>query len=218
MEDNKKHIEEKVTIKAWISLFILLIMFSGIFRNSTGPLQAFDFSVLTGKFGNIGELGNFVGKGGVGARHGFLYALSLTPTIVLAVGLIEVVEQMGAMAAARKLFQPILKPLYGIPGITGISYVASFTSSDIAAFMTKELVEAGEITDKERTIYVSYQYAGSAVILNTIGTQAPLLPIIVLPVGAMIAVLWICKTVGANLMRLYLKYESKKSNQLAKEV
>jgi len=84
--------------------------------------------------------------------------------------------------------------------------------------LTLELVEAGEITDKERTIYVSYQYAGSAVILNTIGTQAPLLPIIVLPVGAMIAVLWICKTVGANLMRLYLKYESKKSNQLAKEV
>ncbi len=207
---NKNQENEKITLKAWISLFVLIILFSGIFQNAEGPIQALDFSNLTGKFGSIYEGVNFQGKGGSGAREGFLFALTLIPTTALAVGLIEVVEHLGAMKAAAKFFNPLLRPLLGIPGVAGISFVSSFTSSDIAAFLTKELVDSGQMTDDERTTFVAYQYAGSAVVLNTISTQAPLLPIVVMAVGPIILLLWICKLFGANLVRLIVKSSNKR--------
>lgn len=206
---NMEH-ENKVTWKGWVSLFVLMTLFSGIFKDSEGILQAFDFANLAGKFGGIYEGINFVGKGGAGAREGFLFTLTLIPTVCLAVGLIDVVESMGAMDAAAKLFNPLLRPILGIPGIAGISFVASFTSSDIASFMTKELVENGDMTDDERTIYIAYQYAGSAVVLNTINTQAPLLPISLLAIGPIIIIEMICKILGANLVRFIIKIGNKR--------
>lgn len=197
--------EKRVTWKGWLSLFVLIILFSGIFQYSEGVLKAFDFGNLTGQFGEIYEGINFVGEDGTGAREGFLFTLTLIPTVCLAVGLIDVVESMGAMDAAERIFNPLLRPLLGIPGIAGISFVASFTSSDIASFMTKELVESGQMTDDERTIYVAYQYAGSAVVLNTINTQAPLLPIALLALGPIIVIEIICKILGANLVRFIIK-------------
>ncbi len=137
--------------------------------------------------------------------------------VCLAVGLIDVVESMGAMDAAAKLFNPLLRPLLGIPGIAGISFVASFTSSDIASFMTKELVETGHMTDDERTIYVAYQYAGSAVVLNTINTQAPLLSISLLAIGPIILIEIVCKILGANLVRLIIGIGSKKERGVKHE-
>ncbi len=202
-----KQQENKVTLKGWISLILLIVLFSGVFKNAEGPLSAFDFSNLTGKFGGIYEGVNFQGKGGTGgAREGFLFALTLIPTVSLAVGLIEVVEHLGGMQAATKLFTPILRPLLGISGSAGLAFVSSFTSSDVAAALTKELTESGgELTDDERSIFTAYQYAGSAVILNTFGTQAPLLPIVVLAPGPIIVILWICKVLGANIVRFVLK-------------
>ena len=58
------------------------------------------------------------------------------------------------------------------------------------------------------TSFVAYQYAASAVIINTISTQAPLLPIIKLAVGPVIVYLWIFKVLGANIMRLVVKKEA----------
>lgn len=207
--------EEKVTWKGWVALFILIIMFSGVFENAEGPLKALDLSNLIGEFGTIGEGGNFRGTGGSGARDGFLFTLTLIPTTCLAVGLIDLVEHLGGLKAAAILFNPILRPLLGIPGIAGLAFVSSFTSSDIAAFMTKQLVEDGHMTDDERTVFVAYQYAGSAVVLNTIGTQAALLPIVLLPVGPLIVILWICKILGANLVRLIIKSRNKKAGAAA---
>jgi len=203
--------EQKITWKGWISLIILVILFSGVFQNSEGPLAALDFSNLSGSFGTIADGTNFVGKGGVGAKEGFLFALTLIPNICLAVGLIDVATHFGAMDAATKVFNPILRPLLGISGETGIAFVSSFTSSDIGAVMTKQLYEEGKITDDERTIFVAYQYAGSAVVLNTINTQAPLLPLSLLALGPIILIEFICKVFGANLIRLYLNIKSKKA-------
>ncbi|MDU9051291.1 MAG: nucleoside recognition domain-containing protein, partial [Clostridioides difficile] len=154
---------------------------------------------------------DFMGKGGTGAKDGFLFALTLIPTVCFAVGLIDVVESMGGMKAASKIFNPLLRPLLGIPGIAGIAFVSSFTSSDVASIMTKELFESGEITDDERTIFVAYQYAGSAVILNTINTQAPLLPIALLALGPIILIEIFCKILGANLVRLIIGVRNKKN-------
>ncbi len=211
----KAELDNKVRWTGWLFLAILIIMFSGIFQHAQGPLRALDLSNLIGKFGTIGEGGNFTGKGGTGARDGFLFTLSLIPTVCLAVGLIDLVEYMDGMKAAAKLFNPILRPLLGIPGIAGLAFVSSFTSSDIAAFMTKELVDNKYMTDDERTVFVAYQYAGSAVIINTIGTQAPLLPIVLMAVGPIIVLLWICKVFGANLVRLIIKSKNKKAGVAA---
>ncbi len=202
--------EEKITWKGWLSLILLIILFSGIFQSSEGPLAALDFSNLSGSFGIIADGNNFVGKGGFGGKEGFLIALTLIPNICLAVGLIDVAEHFGAMDAATKVFNPILKPLLGISGETGIAFVSSFTSSDIGAVMTKQLFDEGKITDEERTIFVAYQYAGSAVVLNTINTQAPLLPLSLLALGPIILIEFICKVFGANLVRLYLRVKRKK--------
>ena len=38
---------ERVTVKGWVSLLVLLLMLSGIFMNQEGPLAAIDFSNLS---------------------------------------------------------------------------------------------------------------------------------------------------------------------------
>lgn len=212
--DNEKNID-KITWKGYLSLFVLIILFSGIFQKSDSFLKAFDFSNLSGTFGGIYEGISFIGKGGTGAKEGFLFALTLIPTVCLAVGLIDVVESMGAMKAAAKLFNPILRPLLGIPGSTGIAFVSSFTSSDVAAFMTKELYERKDITEEERAIFVSYQYAGSAVILNTINTQAPLLAIVPIALGPILIIEIFCKILGANVLRLWIKIRKAKEMEMS---
>ncbi|MEG0686808.1 MAG: hypothetical protein RR425_05940, partial [Erysipelotrichales bacterium] len=60
MEDKVK---DKLTWKAWLSLFMLIVLFSGVFKDFAGPLKAFDFLNLNGDFGKIYEEINFVGKG-----------------------------------------------------------------------------------------------------------------------------------------------------------
>lgn len=212
MEGTK--IPDKIGWKGWVSLAVLIILFSGIFKNVEGPLAAFDFGNLCGKFGIIADGVNFLGKGGTGAREGFVFALTLIPTVCLAVGLISVVEELGALKAAAKLFNPLLRPLLGIPGICGIAFVASFTSSDVGSFTTKQLFEEGSISDDERSIFIAYQYAGSALILNTINTQAPLLPFSLLALGPLIAILFVCKVFGANLLRIYINIAGKRGGAL----
>lgn len=200
--------EYKVTWKGWLSLVILVIALSGIFGKAEGPWRALDFQVLTGEFGQVAKGMIFTGKGGVGAREGFMFALTLFPTLMFALGIVQVAESMGALLAAEKLFRPILKPFMGIPGVSGLAFVSSFTSSDVGAVMTKGLVEEKMMTDDERTIFVAYQYAGSAPVANTFGTGAALLPISVLPVGIIIALIFVVKVLGANLVRFYLKWHS----------
>ena len=176
MSDNTS-VDYKVSWKGWLSLIILIISFSGIFAKDPGPLRALDFQVLTGEFGQVAKGIIFTGKGGVGAREGFMFALTLFPTLMFALGCINVAESMGALRAAEKVFRPILLPFMGIPGATGLAFVSSFTSSDVGAVMTKGLVEGKMMTDDERTIFVVYQYAGSAVFTNSFDTGAALLPI-----------------------------------------
>ncbi|MCI1930773.1 MAG: hypothetical protein LKJ13_03645 [Clostridia bacterium] len=213
---NTQQKEEKVTIKGWIALIVLCVMFSGVFKNFDGPLKAFDFLNLSGAFGKIGDTANtFIGSGGSGAKEGFLEALALIPAVSFAVAMIDTVTELGAMNAAVKLFNPILKPMLGIPGACGISFVATFTSSDIGAVMTRELYDEGQITDKQRSIFASYQYAGSAVILNTINTQAPLLPIVLLAIGPIIVLLFLCKVFGANMVRIILSMKERKAGGVA---
>ena len=210
-EKNVKQPKEKVGIVAWISLVVLIVVLSGVFRTSDTPLKVLDFTNLSGSFGTIGDTGaNFLGSGGSGAKDGFMAGLNLIPAVMLFCGLLGVFEQLGAFKASNILFSPLLRPILGIPGHAGVAFLSSFTGSDVAAVMTRDLYDEGKMTDDERTVFVAYQYAGSACINNTITGGAPLLAICPIALGAIIVIEFICKLIGANLVRLVLFFSRKK--------
>jgi len=218
---NKEHLlqtDEKVTWVSYAALLFAIVFFSGIFSTAKGWLQVLDFTVLQGSFGTIGEGGKeiFRGSGGTGARDGFLFALTLMPSVILALGVISVVESLGGLAAAQKLMSPLLKPLIGIPGICGLALIASFQSTDAGASMTKTLYESGVITDEERTIFATFQISADATITNYFSSGAALFAFLGTPIIVPFVVILVFKIVGANLMRLYLKKIGQKAkNSLA---
>lgn len=201
----------KITWKSWLSLIFLIICFSGIFSHSDTPLKALDLMSLLGQFGHAeGAKVALQGAGGSGGRDGFAFALTMVPVTMIAMGLLEVCQHYGALFAAGKLFQPILRFLMGIPGICGLAFVSSFTSSDVGAIMTQDLYKEGLINDDERTIFAAYQYAGSATINNTVAGGAPLVPISLLPVGIILLLIILVKILGANIVRFYLIWYHRK--------
>ena len=168
-------------------------------------------------FENIEPLRTFLREqagletGGTGAKDGFMAGFNLIPAVMFFCGLLGVFEQLGAFKASDILFRPLLRPLLGIPGKCGIAFISSFTGSDVAAVMTRELYESGDITDDERTIFVAYQYAGSACINNTITGGAPLVAICPVALGPCILIMVLCKLIGANVVRIILRLRRKKA-------
>ena len=92
----------------------------------------------------------FVGMGGVSARGGFIFALSLIPSVMLAIGVVDVLDHYGALSAAQKLMTPLFKPLMDVPGLVGLALITDLQSTDAGAALTKELYDDGLI-DKKRT-------------------------------------------------------------------
>ena len=88
MEQEKN--QSKVGIGAYIALAVAILFFSGLFMKVEGMkwLSAFDFTTLGGTFGTMKDpaKNTFIGAGGVSAKAGFLFALSLAPTVMLALG------------------------------------------------------------------------------------------------------------------------------------
>ena len=243
----------KAGIGAYIALIFAVIFFSGISvskpvqdfgtviaeKLNVEPqkvhdvFSVFDFNTLNGKFGKVllpekadkpGEHpGNFSGDGGVGARQGFMFALTLMPTTLFAMGIIAVLEYYGALEAMRRLLQRILKPLMGIPGDTGLAMIASFQSTDAGAALTRALYDEGKINAQERDIFAMFQFSAGAPITNFLSSGAALLALtaaaavaggeaekVPTSIGACLAVIFIFKVVGANLMRFYLRLAARK--------
>ena len=205
----------KVTWVGYAAFFFAILIFSGIFSSSEGWLKVFDFNVLNGSFGKIEgaeKAFTFRGAGGSGARDGFLFTLELIPAVILALGLVNVIDGLGGLKAAQKLMSPILKPLLGVPGISALANIANMQSTDAAAGMVKELADAGEITDQERSVIITYQTSASAFITNYFSSGAAVFSFMLVPIIVPIFVMFIFKIIGANLMRLYLKTVYKKEN------
>ena len=165
--------------------------------------------------------GNFSGEGGVGARQGFMFALSLVQTTLLAMGIIAVLEHYGALEAMRRLLQRTLKWLMGIPGDTGLAMIASFQSTDAGAALTRSLYDQGQLSTRERDIFTMFQFSAGATITNFLGSGAALLALtsvaadgttqgVPTTIGICFAVLFFFKFFGANLMRLYLNFADRK--------
>lgn len=211
MGDQKEDL--KVSWVGYAAFIFAILVFSGAFSSSEGWLRVFDFNVLNGSFGKIEGVEKsftFRGVGGSGARDGFLFCFELIPAVILALGLVNVIDGLGGLKAAQKLMSPILKPLLGVPGISALANIANMQSTDAAAGMVKELADAGEVTDNERSVLITYQTSGSAFVTNYFSSGAAVFGFMVAPIILPIIVIFVFKIVGANLMRLYLKTCSKK--------
>ena len=214
MEKNEKKLtnfdseEWRVGPKAFISLAAAILFFSGIMTGFDGMkwLSAFDFSTLIGKFGTVKTLGkdNFVGTGGLGARGGFMFALSLVPSVMLAIGCLEVLSHYGAIKAAHKLLTPLLRPLLGVPGLTGLALITDLQSTDAGAALTKELYDQDLITKKELTIIGSWQYSGAGLINNYFAIGSALFSYLTVPLLVPFLLMFVFKFVGAMFVRFVL--------------
>lgn len=198
----------------YIWLVLIIVFFSGLLKN-VEYLRFLDFSTLVGNFGSIvaGDATfTFTGKGGAAAKDGFLFGVSLVPPAMLALGAIRIAEYYGALEAARRLLTPVLKPLLGIPGVAGLALIASLQNVDAGGGMTRELYDKGEITDRERSLFVAFQLTGGGVIVNFFGTGAALFsltgpdgaPAIAMAMIVPFVVILVFKVISANMMRGYL--------------
>ncbi len=219
MENTDSHDGEKVGIGGYISLILAIAFFSGLLK-TTEWWGVLDFTTLNGSFGKLMGGGSFRGAGGSGAKDGFIFALSLVPTCMFALGMVRVFEHFGALEAARKLLTPILRRLLGIPGVSGLTLIASLQNTDTGATMTKSLHEKGELNNKEMHIFTAFQFACGATIVNFMGSGAVLLTLtnadgsLAVPssVGMILGVIFVCKFIGANILRLYLNRLERKGS------
>ena len=195
----------------YVALVVVVLFFSGVFSECTGLMSCLDFTVLNGSFGKIAENFTFIGKGGSGARHGFLFALSLIPGIMLALGVVEVAERLDALRAAQRLLTPLMRPLMGLPGIAGLALISSLQSSDAGAAMTRELSEKGLITEAEKVIFAAFQFSSGSSITVYLSMGLALFPYLSVSHLVPLGVILFYKVVGMNLMRLYLRMVTKKA-------
>ena len=190
---------------SYVALFFLIVFFSGVAK-SLGPAWGFlDYATLVGRFGEVSQSTTFLGVGGTGARGALLYAASFIPSLMLAVGVIEVATHLGALKAAQALLTPVLRPLMGVPGASAVAIIASLMSSDAGAAATRELVDSKMANEKERTILCAFEFSSGASVIFYLTVASVLFSL--LPINYLVPLLvtLLFKVVGANLVRLYLK-------------
>ncbi len=190
---------------SFVALFFLIVFFSGVAK-SLGPAWGFlDYATLVGRFGEVSQSTTFLGVGGSGARGALLYAASFIPSLMLAVGVIEVATHLGALKAAQALLTPVLRPLMGVPGASAVAIIASLMSSDAGAAATRELVDSKMANEKERTILCAFEFSSGASVIFYLTVASVLFSL--LPINYLVPLLvtLLFKVVGANLVRLYLK-------------
>ncbi len=194
--------------KAFAALAVAILFFSGMLVKIPDMqwLSAFDFSTLVGKFGVVKSLGKdtFLGSGGLGARGGFMFALSLIPGVMFAVGCIEVLDHYGAIRAAQRLLTPLLKPLLGLPGLTGLAMMTDLQSTDAGAALTKELYDKKLVDLKELTVMTAWQYSGAGLINNYFMIGSALLAYLTCPLLIPLILMLVFKFVGAIYVRIIL--------------
>ena len=113
--------QNQVGIGGYISLIFAIVFFSGLCASKQW-WGIFDFTTVNGAFGQLVSgvtetdgaiktaMTTFRGKGGSGAIDGFMFALTLVPTVMFALAMITIFDHYGALRAARKLLTPVLRP------------------------------------------------------------------------------------------------------------
>ncbi len=209
-----QHPHREVTWVSYVALLVAIVIFSGIFAKAVGWWRFIDFTVLLGSFGSIqGAEATYVfrGAGGTGARDGFLFAISLMPAVILALGIVSIVEGLGGLAAAEKMMTPVFRPLVGIPGIVGLAFITSLQSTDGSAAMTKQLFDDQDITDKDRTIFAQLMFSANGTVTNYFSSGAALFAFLSVPIILPLLLLFVFKIFGANVMRVIVNMAEKKA-------
>ena len=196
-------------IVSYCALFAFILIFSGVLKGIP-ILKAFDFESMLGSFGIIkGAEGDFLGVGGKGVRIGYATVLTLVPTLMLSMGIVELVGHLGAFDAAGKIFNPIMRGLFGVPGSMAIPLVASLNSSDVSAVTTRDMFNDGAVTDEERTKLIAFQAPGCGLIPNAIIVAGMLTGVVDLTLVEIIGLCLVVKVISSNLMRLILIFTSR---------
>lgn len=217
MSEEKKEACETQSVKVpwtgYLALVFAVVFFSGLLASQKGWITAFDFNALAGKFGVMKDAAKatFQGQGGFGARDGFMFGFGLLPSVMLALGMVEIVDHLGGLKAAEKLLTPILRPLLGIPGIAGLAMVTSFQSTDAGAGMTRMLRETGCITENEKTVFCAFQFSAGGTVTNYLASGAALFSFVTVPIVLPLVLIFVLKIFGANLVRIYLNRFEKES-------
>ena len=208
----------QISWRSYVALFFALVIFSGVFAGAPGVWGLLDFTTLTGSFGTLlgpeEKMTFFRGQGGTSAKDALMYSMSLWPGIIVALGIISIVDGYGGLHAAEKLITPLFKPLMNIPGICGLAFITSLQTTDGAAAMTRELYEERHITDYERTLFCQLQYSAGGTITNYFGSGSALFASmgeVGIPIFVPLLVIFFCKFMGVNLLRLVIYFDQKKS-------
>lgn len=203
----------QVPLKGYIFLLIGIVMFSGILAKADGWIRVFDYTTILGQFGTIAEEAGagFRGKGGYGVREGFVFAFTALPAVALAIGLIAIIEGQGGLKAAQQLLNPILRPALGIPGWCGLALMGNLQNTDTGAVLTRQLVDANLITERELAVFSTFQFSASAPIAMYFSVGVLLFPFYpdAVSISLPFVVILLAKFFGANLMRIYLKFFDK---------
>lgn len=205
-KDTGANSKGKISIAGIVSLVAAVIIFSGLLTNAHGWSTAFDFVTLSGNFGTMKNIAssNFMGAGGSGVRAGFLLALSLVPGVMLAMGIVSVVEHTGGLKVAQRLLTPLLRPLFGLPGSVSLALITSLQSTDAGAGMTKALYDEGMINEKERAVFVQFQFTGCAVINNYLTLGSMVFADILVPIVVPLVLILFLKIFAANVTRFII--------------
>lgn len=196
---------KKYPLAGCIALAFAIVFFSGVLSTSKEWYSAFDYLVLNGNFGTMkNAAATFKGVGGTGVKDGFMLALSLIPTVMLAMGVVNIVEGCGGLKVAERLLTPIMRPLMGLPGVVSLALISSTQSTDAGAGMTKGLYDRGLLTEKEKLIFVQFQITGAAAIGNFLSLGSAVFDSILVPIVIPFALILFLKLFAANVTRFIL--------------
>lgn len=224
-------ISGKIRPGDFISFALAVVFFSGICY-SDAWYGIFDFTVLDGEFGrlvasattnadgdHVTAMANYRGKGGSGAIDGFMFALSLVPSILFSVAMVTVFEHFGALRAAAWCLTPILRPGMGLPGTTTLAIIASLQSTDAGAALTRSLKDSGQLTEREANIFATFQMTAGAAVGNFLSSGVVVFTLtaadgshaVPTTIGACLGVILLGKVFAANLMRFMLIRQDRKA-------
>lgn len=212
----------KVRPQGYVALILGLIIFSGIFANSGTFLKFLDYTNLIGEFGKLSDIAkNVQGVGGSGARDGFFYAMTIWPSTVTSIGLINVIEGQDGLKAGQRLLNFILKPLIGVPGWASLAITANlFASTDASAILALDLKEEKLITEKEYTILACFLFVASGFIASALGQSGGYIKYVMdagIPLGIILLAGLIGKVFAGALMRIFLSITKWEDNEPATE-
>ena len=213
MSEEKKEVitkekKSKTGILAYVALAFAILFFSGLLMKVDGMawLKAFDYTSLIGKFGTMTTpaKATFRGMGGFSARDGFVFALYLTPSVMLALGVMDILEHYGAMRAAQRLLTPLLRPILGVPGAAGLAMITDLQSTDAGAVLSKTLYDEGGVNIKELTVISAWQYSGAGLIANYFVSGPAIFGVMSIPVILPLLLMFVLKFVGGIMARIGL--------------